>query len=153
EDGLGEHADQGGRQLGTDLLLLLLGEDVDDAVDRARGPGGVQGGEDDVAGLGRLDGGVDRLQVAHFADEHDVGVHAQAAAQGLGEARDVDAHLALVDGRLLVLVVVLDRVFDRDDVPVVVLVYEVDHAGQAGGLAGTGGSGDQQQAARARDQA
>ena len=40
----------------------------------------------------------------------------------------VDADLALVDRALLVLVVVLDRVFQRDDVPVVVVVDEVDHA-------------------------
>ena len=54
--------------------------------------------------------------------------------------------------RFLVLVVILDRVFQRDDVPVVVLVDEVDHAGQAGRLAGAGRPGDQQQAARPGDE-
>ena len=105
-----------------------LREDVDDAVDRALGRVGVQRAEDDVAGFGRRDGRLDRLQVAHFADQDDVGVHPQGAADGLGEVGHVDADLALVDRRLLVLVVVLDRVFDRDDVVVEVVVDVVDHA-------------------------
>ena len=112
----------------------------------------MQRAEDDVAGFGRLDGGVDRLQVAHFADEDDVGVHTQGPADAFGEVGHVDADLALVDRALLVLVVILDRVFQRDDVPIVVLVDEVDHAGQAGRLAGAGRAGDQQQAARPGDQ-
>ncbi len=48
------------------------------------------------------DGGLDRFQIAHFADQDHVGVLPQGAAQGLGKARHVDADLALVDGRLLV---------------------------------------------------
>ncbi len=51
---------------------------------------------------------------------------------------NVHAHLALVDRRLLVLVVELDRVFDRDDVVVEVVVHVVDHRRQRGRLAGTG---------------
>ena len=41
--------------------------------------------------------GRDRLQVAHFADEDDVRVHPQGAAQRLGEVGHVDADLALID--------------------------------------------------------
>ena len=40
-------------ELDADLLLLVRREDVDDAVDRLAGVLGVQGGEDEVAGLGR----------------------------------------------------------------------------------------------------
>src|ERR1700676_3677880 len=47
----------------------------DDAVDRARRRAGVQRGEDDVAGFGRFDGRVDRIEIAHFADEDYVGIH------------------------------------------------------------------------------
>ena len=46
---LREDADDRRRQLRADLLLLVGGEDVDDAVDRALGAGGVQRAEDDVA--------------------------------------------------------------------------------------------------------
>ena len=92
---------------------------VDDAVDRAVGRVGVQRGEHHVAGFGGGDDRFDRLQVAHFADEDHVRVLAQSPLESLCEAVDVDAHLALVDGGLLVEVIELDRVFDRDDVPVV----------------------------------
>ncbi len=51
------------------------------------------------------------------------------------------------------LVVVLDRVLHRDDVPIVVLIDEVNHAGQAGRLAGASGSGHQQKAAGPNDEA
>ena len=101
------------------------------------GPGGVQRAEDDVAGFGRGDGRFDRLQVAHFAHEDDVGVLPQGAADGLGEGRHVDADLALVDRALLVRVVELDRVFDRDDVVVERLVEVVDRRRQGGRLART----------------
>ena len=73
-------------------------------------------------------------------------------ANRLGEVGHVDADLALVDGRFLVLVVILDRVLDRDDMPVEVVVDIVDHRGQAGRLARPGGAGDQDQAARPLDQ-
>ena len=84
---LRQHADEGGRQLGANLVLLILGKDVDDAVDGGRGAVGVQRAEDDVPRLGRLDGGVNRFQVAHFADQDDVGVHAQGPANALLEDR------------------------------------------------------------------
>ena len=96
----------------------FVGKHVDDAVDRAGGAGGVQRAEHDVARFGRGDGRFDRFQVAHFADEDHVRVLPQRAANRFGERRHVDADLALVDRRLLVVVIELDRVFDRDDVVV-----------------------------------
>ena len=86
QQGLRKDADDRRGQLRADLLLLVGGEDVDDAVDRALGAGGVQRAEDDVARFGRGDGRLDRLQVAHFAHQDDVGVLPQRAANGLGEA-------------------------------------------------------------------
>ena len=64
----------------------FVGKDVDDAVDRALGAGGVQRAEHDVARFGRGDGRLDRLQVAHFADEDHVGVLPQGAANRFGES-------------------------------------------------------------------
>ena len=80
--------------------------------------GRVQRAEHQVAGLGGLDGDRDRLEVAHLADQHDVGVLAQRRAQRVLEPVGVRVHLALVDQALLVLVHELDRVLDRDDVVV-----------------------------------
>ena len=60
--------------------------------------------------------GLDRLEVAHLADQDDVGILAQRAAQRVRERLRVDRDLALVDDRLVVAVQVLDRVLDRHDV-------------------------------------
>ena len=72
--------------------------------------------EHEVAGLGRGQRGRDRLEVAHLADEDDVGVLAQHVLQRLGERVRVLPDLALVDDRALVVVQELDRVLDRHDV-------------------------------------
>jgi hypothetical protein len=98
------------RQLRADLRLLAGRKDVDDAVDRLRRRVGVQRSERQVAGLGDLQRGFDGFEVAHFADEHDVGVLAERRAQRVAEALRVAVHLALVDEAALVLVDVLDRI-------------------------------------------
>ncbi len=108
--------------------------------------------EDDVAGLGRRDRRRDRGQVAHLADQDDVGVHPQGAADRLREVGHVDADLTLIDERLVVLVEILDRVLDGDDVAVHRVVDPVDHRGQARGLARARRPGHQDQAARPLDQ-
>ena len=75
-------------------------------------------------------------------------------ARRIASANDVhiDAHFALIDRRLLVIVIELDRVFDRDDVVIDVLVDIVDHRGQRRALARAGRAGDQEQPARPHDQ-
>ena len=105
--------------------------------------------ERQVAGLGDAQRRLDRLEVAHFADEHDVGVLAEGGAERVREALRVAVHLALVDQAALVLVEVLDRVLDGEDVPVLLGVDLVDHRRQRGRLAAAGRPGDQHQAARA----
>ena len=76
----------------------------------------------------------------------------QCAPHRFVERRHVDAHLALIDRRLLVLVLKFDRVFDRDDVVVVVVVEIVDHRRQRRRLARPGRPRDDHQPARTRDQ-
>jgi hypothetical protein len=61
---------------------------------------------------------VDRLEVAHLADEDHVGVLAQGALDAGREGRRVRADLALVDDAALVRVQELDRVLDGEDVVV-----------------------------------
>ena len=118
-------------KLRANLFLLVGREDVDDAVDRAVRRSMVCSVPNTMWPVSAArDGRFDRFQVAHFADQDHVRVLPQRAANRLGERRHVDADLALVDRRLLVLVLKLDRVFDRDDVMVDVLVEVVDHAGQ-----------------------
>ena len=107
-----EHAGE----LQADLLLLVRREDGDDAVDRFGRVERVQRREHEVAGFGREQAGLDRLEVAHLADEDDVGILPQGAAQRLRERARVDRHLALVDDRLAVAVEELDRILDRHHV-------------------------------------
>ena len=123
---------------GAHLILLAGGEHVDDAVHRLGGAGGVQRAENEVARGGGGQGEFDGFEVAHFPDEDDVRVLAQRAAQGGGEGFRVDAHLAVVDQRLLALVDELDGVFHRDDVVLPVQVGVVDHRGERGRFAGAG---------------
>jgi hypothetical protein len=59
----------------------------------------------------------------------------------------IDPDFALGDDAVLVLVHVLDRVFDGDDVAVGVLVAVIDQRGQRGRLAGTGAADEDDQAA------
>src|SRR5690606_15454636 len=77
---------------------------------------------------------------------------AQRRTQGLAEAVGVTVHLALVDQALLRGVHELDRVLDREDVRVLVLVDVVEHRRQGGRLARAGRAGHQDQALRLLDQ-
>ena len=76
----------------------------------------VERGEDEVARLADRQRRLDRLEVAHLADEHDVGVLPEDVLERVLEALGVGADLALVDDAELVRVQVLDRILDRDDV-------------------------------------
>ena len=104
------------RELEAHLLLLVRREHRDDAVDRLGRVERVQRAHHEVAGLGRGERGLDRLEVAHLADEDHVGVLAQRGAQRVREALRVDADLALVHDRAPVADQELDRVLDRHDV-------------------------------------
>ena len=69
-----------------------------------------------MAGLGNLQRRFDRLEVAHLADEDDVGILAQRGAQRGAEAAGIAVDLALVHQAVLVAVDVLDRIFDGQNV-------------------------------------
>ena len=112
----------------------------------------MQGAEDEVAGFGGGDRRGDRLEVAHFADEDHVRVLAERAADRLGERRHVVADLALGDKRVLRGVVEFDRVLDGDDVDVALAVDDVDHRGERRRLAGAGGAGHEDEAARLEEE-
>jgi hypothetical protein len=145
---LGHDALEGDRELHAHLLLLVAREDVDHAVDRLRRDLRVERGEHEVAGLRRGQRGRDRLEVAHLADEDDVGVLAQRGLQAEGEGLGVGADLTLVDDALLVAVEELDRVLDGHDVLFARLVDLVDDRSQRGRLAGAGRARDEHEPTR-----
>ncbi len=106
----------------------------------------MQGAEGQVAGLRDGQRGRDGLEVAHFTDQHHVGVLPQDGLERVLERMRVGEDLALVHHALLVLVDELDRVLDGDDVLGPLGVDLVNHRGERGRLAGAGGTGDQDEA-------
>ena len=52
-----------------------------------------------MTGLGGDQGCFDRLEIAHFADEYDVGVLTQTAAKSFRKRARIDIDLALCDKR------------------------------------------------------
>ena len=134
-EGVGEH--------GAHLGLLIGGEDVDETVDGFAGVVGVEGAEDEEAGFCGGQRELDGFEVAHFADEDDVGVFAEGGFEADGEAFRVFGDFALGDGGAFVGVNELDGFLDGDDVPRVVGVNEIDECGEGGGFTGSGGTGDE----------
>lgn len=147
EQKLGDDAAQGGGEHGAYLRLLAAGEDVDHTVDGLAGIVGVQGAEDKQAGFGGGQGQGDGFQVAHFTDEHDVGIFTQGGAQAPGEAKGVLGNFALGDDAEFVLVDEFDWFLNRHDVFVEAGVDVVDQCGEGGRFAGTGRAGDQDESA------
>ncbi len=143
-------ADEYGGELDANLLLLVRGKDVDDAVDRLRGVLCVERGEDEVSRFGGGDGGGDGFKVAHFADEDDVGVLPERTLEGLGEALGVDAHLPLVDDALFGDINVLDGIFDSDDVLPAGGVDHLKERGERGAFSVSGGTGHQEEPSAVR---
>src|SRR6202035_747875 len=128
------------------LFLLGRREDRDDTLNRLGGVQGVQRREHQVAGFGGKQRGGNGFQVAHFADQNHVGILTQGGAQGGGEVGGVHFNFALIDETLFVAVQELDRIFDGDQMVGAAGVDAVDHGGQCGGLARTGGAGNEDQA-------
>ena len=152
EECLRQDADDGDRELRTDLFLLLGGEYVDDSVDGPLGTGCMERTKDHVPRFGSGNGGRDRGQVSHFPDENHVGVHSQGSPQRFGEVRDIDPNFPLIDRRLFVLMVVLDRIFEGNNMVVGGIVQVVDHTGKTGGLTASRRTGDEEQTAGTHDQ-
>ena len=143
---LGHHCAQHHAQLDTHLGLLLAGERVDDAVDGVHRPFGVEGGDEQVAGLRRGHGGEDGLMVPHFPQKDHIGGLAQAGPQPGQVILSVDGDLPLADDAALVAVQVLDGVLHGDDMALPGTVDLVDDAGLGGGFAAARLAGDQDHA-------
>src|SRR6185369_11118703 len=105
------------------------------AVDGGGRRRGVQRAEHQVSCLGRLQRDGDGLEIAHFAQQHDVRIFTQRRAQRLFEGVRVFADLALIDQAFLVRMYELHRIFDGNDVIAANAVDVVDEASERGALA------------------
>ncbi len=101
--------------------------------------------EHQMARLGRVDRGLKRFLIAHFADEHHVWVFADGVLHADGEVFDVLAHFALVDQALGRREDELDRVFERQNVFAILVVDVVQHRRDCGRLARPGHAGQKNQ--------
>ena len=127
------------------LVLGLGGEHVENAMDGLMRAAGAERAEDEVPGLGGLDGQRDRLAVPHLADHDHVGILPKRRAQPVVEGAHVAPHLALHHERHAARVHELDRLLEGYDREVAGLVQTLHERGQRRGLAGPGAAGDQHQ--------
>ena len=103
----------------------------------------MEGAEDEMARGGRLDSQADRFEIPHFADEDDIRVFTQRAAEGRGEGLCVDPDFAMVHDAALALVDEFDGVFNRDDMVFAGAVGLVDDGGERCRFTAARRSGDE----------
>src|SRR5271154_1053607 len=135
-EALGHDAVERGNEIvGFDAHVDEAADDVGDVV-------GVDGGENQVAGERGLDGDLGGFLVADFADHDFVRIVTEDGTQSASEGEA----FFLVDGNLGdAAELVFDGIFNGDDFVFVGLDF-VDGGVEGGGLARTGGPGDQDHA-------
>ena len=147
QQGLAENAFEHQRKLRPDLGLLSGRENVDDTVDRRIGRIRVKRCKGQMAGFCDSQGHLDRFEVTHFADQHDVRILAKCGSESGAERMCVGGDLTLIDDTILVIVEKFDRVLDRQNMIVAVDVDLVDHRRKRRRFTGTGRAGHEDQAA------
>lgn len=144
---LADHGLEGAGELAADGVAFVLFEEVEDTADGLGGVGGMEGGQDEVAGICGAHGGAEAGGVAHFADHDDIGVLAEHVFEPHGEGEGIEADFALFDGALVIVEDIFDGVFERDDVLFEVGVDVLDHGGEGCGFTATCGACDEDDAA------
>jgi hypothetical protein len=89
----------------------------------------MQRGENQMTGLCRCECSRHRLGITHLADQNDVRILPQNGPHGVSEAGGVVANLDLLDDGFAVCMLILNRVFNRNDVISSACVDEVDEGG------------------------
>src|SRR6202043_4156858 len=93
---LADYSPQHSRKLQTNLFLFGRREHGDNTIDGFDRVERVQGGENHVAGFGGVQRGADGFNVAHFADQDDVGILTLPSSQQWRTGWCVHVNLALV---------------------------------------------------------
>ncbi len=95
---------------------------------------------------------LNRFDVAHLTDQHDIGVFPKRHPNGRLERTRVGADLAVSDKALVVVVDKLHGILDGQNVPRLPSVDALQHGGKRGRFARATGSGNQNQTVRALTQ-
>lgn len=91
-----------------------------------------------MAGFGRVQGQTHGFGIAHFANHQDVRIFAHGINQGLLESGGVAADFALADKRANGRELILDGLFESNDVAGLRLVDLLDQRSHGGGFATPG---------------
>lgn len=94
---LGNDGDERISELGGNAILNFAWESENHSLERFDGGCGMDGGHDEVAGLGSVERETHGFWIAHFADHEDVGVFAKGVEEGLLEGGRVTADFALAE--------------------------------------------------------
>ena len=92
----------------------------------------MEGGENEVAGLCCSKGELNGLQVAHLPNHDDIGVFSQSSTKSPAEGFGVGVDFALVDVATCRLEDILDRILERENMVLAVMVNEVHEGGEGG---------------------
>lgn len=149
---LGDDSHNGSGELGADHLFGVSRKCIHDPCDGSGGSRGVESSEDQVTRFRSGHGRFDRFKITHFAHENDIGILSKGPADCFSKAGYIHVDFALGYDAFLVGMIVLDRVFDGDDVRLSVLVDPVYHGRERGRLSRSGRTGYKNQAAGAGQQ-
>ena len=145
---LRDHAAQRVGQPHAADLALLRQHRRDQLEHGARRVERRHGGEHQAVGFGGADGAVDRHRFAQLAEDDHVGILPARSPQAGGHVVGVGADLALGDRARKIAVQVLDRILERDDVPLLAAIDVVHHRRDRRRLAGATRAGHQHQPVR-----
>ena len=101
-----------------------------------------------MTGLSRKKGGRDGLIIPHLSYQDHIRIFTQSTSQRIRKASHIFTHFSLVNQRFLTLIFVLDRIFDRNNMPVAVLIHMFDHRRKCRGLSASGRPGHKNQSSR-----
>ncbi len=112
-----------------DVFVLVLGKQLEDAGDGARGARCVDRRKDQVPGLGGLDPGLKSEAVTHLPDQDHVRVLAQHRADAMLKGVAIQPDLTLIDQRLSIHIAKFNRIFDRHQMHIFGFVDLLQHRG------------------------
>ena len=105
----------------------------------------MKGAENKVTRLGGFQGGGEGFLVADLPDENHIRVFPQGGTQSVVELEGVHPHLPVPDQGSFAFMHEFHRVLNREDVAGFIAIDPVDHRGEGGAFAGTGGACHQDQ--------
>lgn len=100
--------------------------------------------ENHMPSFSSFDSCMDGFEVAHFTDEDDIRIHTKGPAKSFFEATHIGADFSLAESGLIVLMEILDGIFEGDYMLIVIMIDEVEHGSKGSGFPGTSRAGNEQ---------